>query len=274
MSRDSSLCASFLLAIIGPWISVHGAILHGDKWVVQPLSDYMWTGDAANFREQLERVTQLFTSLSTGLAQLEEKYKAMSADPYLPAPYIRSYTSSGTTVEFTYEKQLHSGRSTMGFLGRNTEGKQIFIKFTTEYNEEAHHLLAERHYAPQLLHHSEFTPGWFIVVMEYIEGHDMHGHPFSDHDMERVQAAKNILHEDGIVFGDLRPNNIMKPNHDSCLLLVDFDWCGKEGESRYPSTLNHHRDCGWHKDVKRGAIMKKEHDDYLLASFKRVGFPF
>jgi hypothetical protein len=266
-----------LFSIAGPWTSVHGAILLGEHWIVQPLTDLIWTGvvPELSLDGQVQHVAQLFNSLKTGLTQLKNKYKDIRANPYFPFPYITSYsipdTDPPTTMRFTYKKRLHcdeARKSTAVFLGEDTEGKQIFIKFTARYGHGAHRLLTEKGYAPQLLHCFEFMRGYFIAVMEYIEGHDMHGRSFSSGDLDRVRGAKDILHEAGIVFGDLRPNNIMKPNDESGVLLVDFDWCGKEGESRYPVTVN--PDCRWHKDVGPGAIMKKEHDDYLFDSLTNV----
>lgn len=276
MCRDSSLCSSFILSIAGPWVSVHGAILLGKDWIVQPLSDLIWTGTTPDLTldAHVRRVAQLFHNLKTGLDQLEEKYKNIqrkSADVYFPFPYITSYSIPDTdppaTVEFTYKKRLHyddARQSTAVFLAEDTTGKQIFIKFTSRYNAEAHRLLAKEKYAPQLLHCSEAIPGCFIVVMEYIAGDNMHGCQFSSGDLDQVRRAKAILHEHDIVFGDLRPNNIMKPKDRPGVLLVDFDWCGTHGVSRYPVTVN--KDCGWHMDVKMGAVMRKEHDDHLFAS--------
>jgi hypothetical protein len=256
-------------------MSVHGGILLGKVWVVQALTDFVSIQVVPNLDFQVQRIGRLFKSLKTGLAHLENKYKGMSADPYLPFPYITSYSTPDTTVGFIYEERLHfdgARQTTAVFRGKDSQGNKFFIKFTTRYNDRAHRLLAEKKYAPQLLHCSEFKRGcgWFIVVMEYIEGDDMHEGSFSGGDLDRVRRAKEILHADGIVFGDLRPNNIMKPKDGSGVLLVDFDWCGKDGGSKYPATLNNHPDCGWHEDVRPSAIMKKEHDDHLFETLTRV----
>jgi hypothetical protein len=50
----------------------------------------------------------------------------------------------------------------------------------------------------------------------------------------------NSFHEQGLVRGDLRGTNVLVREDPESLKfkLVDFDWAGKEGESRYPSTLS------------------------------------
>lgn len=45
---------------------------------------------------------------------------------------------------------------------------------------------------------------------------------------------------------------------------MDFNWCGNDGESRYPVVLNDTGAINWHPDGKRGGIMRKEHDRHML----------
>ena len=188
----------------------------------------------------------------------------------LPFPYLTSYTTipePPTPVDFVYKERIHcSGarNTTVIFLAEETGNKPRFVKFTSRYNIDAHCLLAENNLAPQVYGFEKLASGDFMVVMEYIDGHSMIGSKFTTDDRDRVQKAMDILHQHDIVFGDLRPNNIIKPQDGRGVLLVDFDWCGRHGESRYPVSLNSDSDCGWHSDVNRGAIMSKEHDDHLL----------
>jgi len=232
-----------------------------------------------NIDGHVGRVAQLFHTLKTGLSQLANKYENIPKDPAscFPLPYITSYSTPDanprTNVKFMYKDRLHCDDhrgTTSIFLAEDTWGKHLFVKFTSRYDAEAHRLLAEENYAPKLLHCSEPMPGCFVVVMEYIEGHPMSRGRFSNDDLDRVQKAKDLFHKHGVVFGDLRPKNIVKPNNGSGVLLVDFDWCGKDGESRYPVTFNNDRDCGWHKDVQKGATMMEEHDNPLFESLNKA----
>ena len=261
-------------------MSVHGGTLIGGDWVVQPLTDLMWVGITPDLKldHQMQRVAELFHNLKIGLVALETKFKnqAGAQRALLPFPYLTSYTTitkPPTSVDFVYKERIHcSGarNTTAIFLAAEMGNKPRFVKFTSRYNIHAHCLLAEQNLAPQVYGFDKLAFGHFMVVMEYIDGHSMIGRDFTTDDLGRVQKAMDILHEEDIVFGDLRPNNIIKPQDGRGVLLIDFDWCGCHGESRYPVSLNSARDCGWHRDVKRGAIMSKEHDDYLLQHLPRA----
>jgi RIO-like serine/threonine protein kinase len=101
-----------------------------------------------------------------------------------------------------------------------------------------------------------------MVVMEYLEGSTAEqmyykaSPPLSV--CEDVQAAITTLHRKGLVFEDLRRPKVLNKRAK----LVDFDWCGRDGQDRYPTTLN--TDIDWHKDVGRGMLMCKEHNLLLL----------
>jgi len=80
------------------------------------------------------------------------------------------------------------------------------------------------------------------VAMEYIESGVPITHPnllaaHRDHWMAELQDLMDSFHEKDFVHGDLRDANIICKN-DS-VMLIDFDWGGKEGEVSYPtSNLN------------------------------------
>jgi len=256
-------------------VSVHGAILLGKDWVIQPLTDLMWTGTGPDIEQddQIARVAQLFYSLRTALMDLETKYMALASTQRLSLPcfpYITSYGGDPNGTRFTYKKRLHySGtrRATAIFAAEDSEGKPLFIKFTSRYNAAAHRLLEQKGYAPTLWHCSETVAGsgCFMVVMDHIDGEDMSGRSFTGDDLRRVREAKDLLHQNQFVFGDLRPDNIVKPADGSGVMLVDFDWCGLAGQGRYPLTIDSDPSCGWHPEVGPGVVMCKKHDDHLYA---------
>ena len=67
-----------------------------------------------------------------------------------------------------------------------------------------------------------------------------------------------LLHNKDIVFGDLRDPNILYVDSDDSAVLIDLDWAGTDGVSRYPATLNPGN--AWAEDVFPYAIMRKAHD--------------
>ena len=91
---------------------------------------------------------------------------------------------------------------------------------------------------------------------------------------DMYKAAKEALalfHKDGYVHGDLRETNIMvkRDRVDSeglgDIILIDFDWAGKENAVRYPSniTLNH-PDIPRPMSIERGGLISSAHDDHML----------
>ncbi|KLO11987.1 hypothetical protein SCHPADRAFT_807966, partial [Schizopora paradoxa] len=139
----------------------------------------------------------------------------------------------------------------------------VVVKFTKRYCKEAHVLLAHHGLAPKL-HYAEYEgPGMHIVVMDYIKDadkeHEDHSIPLMHR--EKLMQAINILHEKGFVFGDLRRPNVLTRGAD--LFLVDFDWCGKVGEARYPANIRM-EDMNWHPEVGPRVEMAQTHDSYRV----------
>jgi RIO-like serine/threonine protein kinase len=63
----------------------------------------------------------------------------------------------------------------------------------------------------------------------------------------RVERRSTSPSRNNIVFGDLRDPNILYDTSEARVVLVDFDWAGKDGESRYPAMLNPSN--AWAEDV-------------------------
>lgn len=163
----------------------------------------------------------------------------------------------------------------MTFLYRATlDGDQrVVVKFTSQYNQEAHKLLASRSLAPKLYYCERVVGGLYMVVMEHVEAKSLSelrwspkvqipGLPIPSIVLTKVEEALRILHSAEIVFGDLREPNILYAHSDSRVFLVDFDWCGKHDEHRYPATVNQAN--GYREDVRGYALMRKEHDTFML----------
>ena len=153
---------------------------------------------------------------------------------------------------------------------------EVIVKFAVSYNETAHHLLAEAHLAPKLYFCGRVVGDLFMVVMEHVDGksiwqlrHDIT--PIPGIVPTKVEEAVGLLHNKGIVFGDLRSNNILYTPSDR-VIIVDFDWAGNDGESRYPVTLNPGEDNKktWAEGVVPYGIMRKEHDLWQLDQLKKL----
>jgi len=146
-----------------------------------------------------------------------------------------------------------------------TSTTEVFVKFAVTYNATAHRLLANHKppLAPALHSCTRVIGDMFMVVMEYLPGTPLLDVwlpiPASVHEAIRrdVPRALELLHEQDLVFGDLREGNLLYlPEDGGRILLVDFDRVGRDGKDRYSACLNPDAELG----VKRLQIMEKSHD--------------
>lgn len=263
---------------------------------IEPLTDYIWLGSYPHHDFRLRRVARILKALATGLRNLDEFYRTLTivkSDSRLSSrlfPYIRSYTISDELVHFRYVSRLAAGNPEKAIFRAKKErdGGDIVVKFTYRYNAKAHQVLARQGLSPTLFyigdtHSSALTSpnGLYgapkMVIMEFLQGSSAevmyYRAPPPSFVYEDVLAAISALHKEGFVFGDLRRPNIMvsrnTPSRNTRRAkLVDFDWCGQDGHDRYPSAMNMSID--WHEDVNRDAVMRKEHDLFMLKALYPV----
>ena len=264
-------CPSIILAIAGPWMCVLGGVFV-QKTITQPLTDYVWLGgDPFDSTRQVFAV-QLFTALESAIKSLEKYYKALEQDPQSltvkekPFPFITEYGAE--KIKFTYSSRLVSEyRYKLLFKATldNMPNTQIVVKFAERYNTDAHRLLAAEGLAPTLYYSSTDDNvrygKRFMIVMDYIELQPL-SNRLTKHQYEYVKKAITTLHSNHMVFGDLRPPNILVG--DNTVMLVDFDWCAEVGKGRYPPEINPEESIGWHPDVGPNRLMSPDHDVYML----------
>lgn len=250
-----------------------GAVFVEDV-VVQPLTEFIWTGNPAN--DGLKSVARCFNALCSGIQTLQTFYSELKLtrmpNGQRMFPFPCSYLDSQNhTVDFQYTGRLSDTK--LVYLAKNkANGEILCVKFVQQYNVTAHKLLAKIALAPQLLHCSEVANGQFrMVVMDFVEGETAYERfgatqKVADPIVEQVKRAIDELHQNPLVFGDLRRPNVVIMK-DGKAKLVDFDWCGEDGKGRYPPTLNDPSSINWHADVKRDGIMSKVHDEHMIATF-------
>lgn len=264
-----------------------------DEALVDPLTEYIWLGPDKLGTEKLDTVARLFIALADALRSLDDFYRNVNiASPDACRdcifPHVQSYPGPSGPVEFKYLSWLVPAQKSKAiFKARTSDGQLIVVKFTDRYNATAHRLVAEANLAPQLLFISSDNPsalsgGLIMVVMEFVEGetaHEMFTVTSSGCLKGRTRLLKTlrqdvdkamaILHGAGLVFGDMRAPNIMVAGERA--KLVDFDWCGLDGQDRYRGDVNvcneseksDERQINWHSEVKRGGVMKKHHDIWM-----------
>ncbi|GAW04098.1 hypothetical protein LENED_005866 [Lentinula edodes] len=150
-----------------------------------------------------------------------------------------------------------------------------FVKFACRYGETGHRLLAEAGLAPRIYYCAfDETIGLWVIVMDYVEGVLCNGKLVGGEAKSLTRAIK-LLHDNDLVFGDLREPNIIisKPRESVC--VVDFEWCGpckdiKEGgnvvqrRARYPTNIALSAEYNWAPGVEADGVIAKEHDNHRL----------
>ena len=102
-----------------------------------------------------------------------------------------------------------------------------------------------------------------MVVMEYIDGETLHEvKRVPPSAKEEVACALEILHDKNYAFGDLRWQNVMIMRNEK-VKLVDFDWAGKENETRYPLLAS--RAITGPLGVEGGSLIKKSHNIHMCS---------
>lgn len=254
-----------------------------DQAIVQPLTEYICLAGDPNIESRVRFVAQVFHALADGLRTLRQFYKdlSLSESPIHDRlfPYPRSYRNvDGSFTEFSYicRLQPHAQWRAL-FEVKTKDGRTLVVKFPRTYNSEAHLLLAARGLAPSLHYSGPLDGGIMMVVMDRVCGKSAqleNTGRLSEPVTNDLEEALKLLHESDLVFGDLRLPNIIvldpKNSDGRSAMLVDFDWCRPDGKGTYPASLNDNDDMPWHEGVKRGSIMLKGHDCYLLDKLRYV----
>jgi len=157
--------------------------------------------------------------------------------------------------------------TTMYIATLSDTDQEVIVKFTAHYNLEAHRLLAKVGFVLTLRFCECVIGDLYMVVMDCVDGKSIwqlqeDKIPVPEIVARSVTDAIELLHENDTVFGDLWDQNILYDASKACVVLVDFGWSRKDGESRYPATLNPSNT--WVEDVSPYSIMHKAHDLWQL----------
>ncbi|KAH9917737.1 uncharacterized protein B0H18DRAFT_689691 [Fomitopsis serialis] len=199
--------------------------------------------------------------------------QAMRVPSYIGPHFTEYLDSAGQSIELVYKERLSpdiTGRAVIVAEARReaeteTTPTKVVVKFAHTYNREAHELLAaaEPPQAPRLRHCAyEDSVGMWVVVMDYVEGSKLGEVQTEPTHVASLRTAVRTLHERGFVFGDLRQRNVLVVGER--VVLIDFDWCRKAGEARYPSDILLDGQIPWHYSVRRGGLIEEVHDRHLF----------
>ncbi|KIK70243.1 hypothetical protein GYMLUDRAFT_67483 [Collybiopsis luxurians FD-317 M1] len=264
--RDLCCCPVFLMTIPGPYFMVSGAVF-AERFFLEPLSSLYPLWGSLSYQnklapqvfEALRKVLQSLTNYYLQVATLPPGYHLTRCLPYIPSNIPQPQ-------DFTFLAHAFSTQPWRAIFHATIGSDPVFVKYVTAYGQEAHTLLADHDLAPRLRFCTKIPGGLMMVVMDFIEGFSIvRDHPdgLNSALLERVQKAINLLHSKRFVFGDLRKANLMIPqDKPQKVLLVDFDWCGEEGKTRYPLLNPEIKE--WHQEACPGGLIKFEHDQYML----------
>ncbi|XP_006457422.1 hypothetical protein AGABI2DRAFT_79655 [Agaricus bisporus var. bisporus H97] len=262
---------SFLIAIAGPWIMIAGAI-YLDKFIIEPLTDFIWFGGAPFHDSRREaKAIRLFSALEAGISELKSYYEGLDMRQVISKfPFITSFGEDESEMRWKYCSQLFDSK--LLYEAELEDGRQVIVKFASTYNEDAHQLLANEGYAPKLHHVGKrLYGGRQIIVMDRVIGRRLgYRERVTPSQYSVLEEALRVLHSENIVHGDIRGPNIMimeeEDGMDGEVMLIDFDECGKAGEGRYDADLN--VEIGWPQGVGQESIMQLAHDIEMLNRLK------
>ena len=272
------------MGIAGPHLTVTGAIF-GDRLTTQRLTDYVYLGPhpsregRSGLDEGIRRVARILHALEISTKLLKDY--CMRLDPETKQlgllnapmpPHFQGFTISGKTYKLEYTERITTDQpdravfvASMKPESQAGEPDVVVVKFAYSYCEAAHRLLDKISLAPRLRYCDQVESiGMYVVVMDFVGGKHIVA-PRQDQDFaNKLRTAVQTLHDANFVHGDLREPNILVTK-DGGMKIIDFDWCGKDGEVCYPFDINLDERAGWDPDVTHGGLIKKGHDRSMFA---------
>ncbi|KAJ3915179.1 hypothetical protein F5877DRAFT_82091 [Lentinula edodes] len=173
-------------------------------------------------------------------------------------PYSRRFKCGDQVITFTYLKRIDPIR--LVFEVEIEEKNILYIKYTQQYGAEAHRKAYEFGIAPELLAYDDTLPGgWKMVVMNpipqnYVETDSIEGSEEQGKVQAVVIAKMRPYFDEGFVHGDLRAANIFVDGERQNIMVIDYDWAGRNKEVTYPPDVRSSIDI-WRPCEGLGFIM-------------------
>ncbi|KAJ4500662.1 hypothetical protein C8R41DRAFT_810546 [Lentinula lateritia] len=236
----------------------------------------------------LPRLSSLGASTSARISQSSGRaYRPHSPNRLQsgdPSRFVhwKSLSCGGKEYNLEFHRRLTTYMDKTVFLAAMTLASDskipptnVVVKFACRYGETGHRLLAEAGLAPRIYYCAfDETIGLWVIVMDYVEGVVCKGKLVGGEAKSLTRAIK-LLHDNDLVFGDLREPNIIISKPRECVCVVDFEWCGpckdiKEGgnvvqrRTRYPTNIALSAEYNWAPGVEADRVIAKEHDNHRL----------
>ena len=248
-----------------------GAI-QGNAFICDPLSPTLPLLFTQHYQEYMISVAKFFAAYKKALDSLREYYKNPSHDEpsQLSFPYIRSFKHLDTNlkINFRYVKQLHEKKLLFLVESDTAEDKdlpsQLIVKFTRKYGSDAHLVCANLDIAPKLFGFEKVLGGWFMIVMEYLNGYQEISEKPSAQIQQQIHIAMQKMHQEGYVHGDLHHPNILTKttNGNTKVIFIDYDWIDEDEKATYPLFLN--LKIPHNYDVSSDSHIIREHNEFMM----------
>ncbi|KAJ4500126.1 hypothetical protein C8R41DRAFT_875283 [Lentinula lateritia] len=233
---------SILITHAGPNIQILGGVMT-DRPQIEVLSASVPMYFHVSNQDLFLDLARILTALNILLADLGKLYdNPPPLNPLFPVqheyPYPRRFKYGNQVITFTYLKRVDPIR--LVFEVETEEEKLLYIKYTQRYGVEAHRKAYEFGIAPELLAYDDTLPGgWNMVVMRpiprgYVETDGIRGGEEQGRVQAVVIAKMRPYFGEGFVHGDLRAANIFVDGERQNIMVIDYDWAGRNKEVAYP----------------------------------------
>ena len=261
-----------LLISSGPGITFY-ALVSLPRCHYAPLSHALSCIDSAVGENTRLGIYRAFAAAAALLDHISQHVISISAAPslqiknrLLPAITSLPAINQSSPLEFKITGRLITSLHRQLYVGTSMDGRTLVIKFVRTYSPELHMHSAEKGHAPPLRGFGKLQGNFFGVAMDFMGGArnlDSNG-TLSDQEHWAHQLTELVrsFHDKGFVHGDLRYPNILHVKNK--IILLDYDWGGKEGEAMYPFG-------SLHPDLTEGRTrtdlkITKEDDQRILAT--------
>ncbi|KAK1934320.1 WD repeat-containing protein 5B [Phytophthora citrophthora] len=261
----------FLVDICGPFMSVFGIVNTSDEDAIcEPLvmsfpllffdNEWLMVSLArmcASLKAAVQELTKSCSELSASRQNRAIGLRSTALER-LKFPYKDSAKRNGADVTFEYLEVVQR------FVFKAThDGNNVIIKFAKRYGREVHEYCSSAGFAPKLLFYESLPNGWVFVVMEQLLLCPLR-HADGEIVRDQLLKIKNTLKDKSFVHGDLREHNVMWDTSKSRVVLIDFDWSGRDGVDTYPPFMN--AEIAWPQGAVCGKPLRVDHDAYWIAS--------
>ncbi|KAJ7615101.1 hypothetical protein DFH06DRAFT_1013707 [Mycena polygramma] len=240
-------------------LDISAAVWNGKKAVVQKLHPTLLAFDWHDTDSSAAgHAARVFSAYRSAFLKIGE-YRSISPDdlpdPEYPDVCTYKSLSDGSMQQFQYLSPVPD-KLLFHAQGKNDHQQKLMVKFTQCYSQDLHRFCATAGFAPKLLGCEAIGAGWNIVVMQDLTSTHSIVSDAGQVPTALIHRFKDFvadMHQNGFVHGDIRaPNVLMSDDAQGELLLIDFDWGGKDSVAKYPGNL--------HPILQNDPVLKRPHD--------------